>query len=404
MKATDLRVAFVTAGLPLGGSTTFILFLATGLKSIGIDVEVFSFTSVNPLAEDFHSAGIRVHTCNQRQDIYEDRLQSLYHELRRFDPSVVMSILGVESYEMLRYVPAGVLRIGVILDMAIRPQIFVPQYSHIMDHIVVIANYLVKEVMRAEEHPPVTHLQLGIPIPRNVAPREPNPNAPLRLIYYGRLENDSKGVRIFPEIVAALKKRNLQYEWTIQGTGPEESYLRHALAAEIEKGSVRFAAPVSQELLPGVVRAHDIYVLTSTNEGGPLTLLEAMALGLVPVCGDIPALVQDVITADNGFRVPRADADAYAERISKLDADRNLLEQMSAAAQKAITETFSQESMARRYAQLFVSLATPESSRVWSEEIRPIGLSGMASVLSSPFGRTLRRVAKRLCLPGNLKR
>jgi glycosyltransferase involved in cell wall biosynthesis len=399
-----MKVALIAAGLPLGGSTTFILFLAAGLKSIGIEAEVFSFTSVNPLAGDFSSSGIRVHVCDEKRNIYEDRLQSLYRELRRFDPSVVISILGVESYEMLRYLPSGVLRVGVILDMAIRPQVFVPRYSYTIDHIVVIAHYLVKEIMGARDHPPVTHVQLGIPIPRNVASREPNPNAPLRLIYYGRLENDSKGVRIFPEIAAALKKRNVQYEWTIQGTGPEESYLRHALAAEIEKGSVRFSAPVPQAILPAVVRAHDIYVLTSTNEGGPLTLLEAMALGLVPVCGDIPALVQDVITADNGFRVPRGDADAYAEQISKLDADRNLLEQMSAAAQKAITETFSQESMARHYAQLFVSLAKPESPRVWSEEIRPIGLSGMAAVLSSPFGRTLRRVAKRLCLPGNLKR
>ena len=399
-----MRVALIAAGLPLGGSTTFILFLATGLKSIGIDVEVFSFTSANPLAGDFSSAGIPVHVCNEAQDIYEDRLQSLYDELRRFDPSVVASILGVESYEILRYLPSGVLRVGVVLDMAIRPGVFISSYSHVMDHVVVIANYLVKEVMRAKDHPPVTHVQLGIPIPKNVAPRNPNPNAPLRLIYYGRLENDSKGVRMFPKIASALKKRNVQYEWTIQGTGPEESYLRHALAAEIQEGTIRFSAPVSNAVLPSIVRAHDIYILTSTNEGGPLTLLEAMALGIVPVCGDIPALVQDVITADNGFRVPRADADAYAERISKLDADRNLLEQMSAAAQKAITETFGQESMARRYAQLFVSLAKPESSRAWPEEIRPIGLSGMASVLSSPLSRSLRRVAKRLRLFGNLKR
>src|ERR1700719_3886952 len=265
-----MKVALIAAGLPLGGSTTFMLFLAAGLKSIGAQVEVFSFTSTNPLAGDFSSAGIRVHACNERQDVYEDRLQSLYRELRVFGPSIVMSVLGVESYEMLRYLPTGVLRVGAILDMAIRPQVFVPRFCHTMDHIVVIAHYLVNEIMHTKDHPPVTYVQLGIPIPKNVAPREPNPNSPLRLIYYGRLENDSKGVRIFPEIAAALKGRKVQYEWTIQGTGPEENYLRRALAAEIQKGTVRFSAPVAHELLPSVIRAHDIYILTSTNEGGPL--------------------------------------------------------------------------------------------------------------------------------------
>ena len=72
-------------------------------------------------------------------------------------------------------------RIGVILDMAIQPQIFVPLYADAMDHVVVIAQYLVQEVVRASKHPPVTHIQLGIPIATDLRAREPNSDAPLRL-------------------------------------------------------------------------------------------------------------------------------------------------------------------------------------------------------------------------------
>jgi glycosyltransferase involved in cell wall biosynthesis len=209
---------------------------------------------------------------------------------------------------------------------------------------------------------------------------------------------------MFPKIAAALKRRNVHYMWTIHGTGPKENYVRDALAKEIDEGRVCFSSPVAFERLPSVVRAHDIYILTSTYEGGPLTLLESMALGLVPVCGDIPGLVEDVITSENGFRVPRAEADAYAEKIAMLDADRDLLERMSAAAHKTITETFSHESMARRYAQLFHSLAKPGGSRVWCEKITPVRLWGMTPVLWSPIGRSLRRIGKRLQALGSLKR
>jgi glycosyltransferase involved in cell wall biosynthesis len=397
-----MRVAFVTGGVPLGGSTTLILYLASALRALGVPTEVFSFTANNPLAHEFSKAGVPIHLQDEARLIYEDRLLSLYRSLRIFDPSVVMSILGVESYEILRYMPAGVLRIGVILDMAVRPRALVPQYTHVMDHVVVIAHYLVKEILQAKEHPPVTHIQIGIPIRADVAPREPNPSAPLRLIYYGRLENESKGVRLFPEIAAALKKRNVPYTWTIQGMGPEEDFLQQAFAAEIQEGTVHFSTPVSQELLPSVIRSHDIYILTSTNEGGPFTLLESMALGLVPVCGDIPALVQDVITFENGFRVPRAQADAYAEKISQLNKDRDLLKRMSVAARATITEDFSQESMARSYAQLFDSLLKPKAPRIWPEAITPSGLSGTA-LFSSRFGRSLRRIAKRMRRSGNAK-
>jgi glycosyltransferase involved in cell wall biosynthesis len=350
----------------------------------------------------FSAAGIRVHVCNEQRDSYEDRLQQLYRALRIFHPSVVMSILGVESFEMLKYLPLGVLRVGVILDVSIQPNLFVPRYSPSMDHIAVIARYLVPEITRLKNRPPVSYVQLGIPIPRNVAPREPNPNAPLRLLYYGRLD-DFKGVPMFPKIAAALKRRNVRYIWTIHGTGPKENYVRDALVKEIEEGKVCFSSPVAFERLPLIVRAHDIYILTSTYEGGPLTLLESMALGLVPVCGDIPGLVEDVIICENGFRVPRAEADAYAERIAMLDADRDLLERMSVAAHRTITATFSNESMARRYVQLFNSLAKPGGSRAWLEKITPIRLSGMAAMRWSPFGRSLRRIRKRLRALGSHK-
>src|SRR6185312_8152900 len=106
-------------------------------------------------------------------------------ELREFDPSAVLSILGIESYEMLRYLPLSVVRIGVLLDMAVQPRAFVPRYAHTMDHIVVIARYLVEEVLRATDHPAVTHIPVGIPISESADPRDSNPDRPLRLIYYG---------------------------------------------------------------------------------------------------------------------------------------------------------------------------------------------------------------------------
>jgi glycosyltransferase involved in cell wall biosynthesis len=389
-----MKVALIAGALPLGGSTTFMLFLAVGLKSIGVDVEVFSFTSGNPLAAEFRSAGIQVYACDEQREIYEDRLQSLYRALSVFAPAVAIAVLGMESYELLRYLPSGVLRVGVILDMFIRPRLFVPKYSESMDHVVVIAHYLMDEVRPREGHPPVTYIQLGIPISGNIAPREPNLNGRLRLIYYGRLD-DSKGVDMFPKITAALEKRNVPYQWTIHGTGTKEDYLRHVLSHEVREGTVSFSGPISSELLSSRVRAHDIYILASTNEGGPLTLLESMRLGLVPICGDIPGLVQDVITSENGFRVPRDKPEAYAEAIARLHSDRALLERMSQAAQATITKELSAEAMAHRYIRFFES-AKPTNSAVWPEQVHVQPIVGQSPFRYGAIARSVRRLGKRL--------
>ncbi len=392
-----MRVALVAGGLGLGGSTTFTLFLSAALRRLGVPTEVFSFRADHPLAKEFAEADVPVHTENEHRLIYEDRLQNLYARMRVFKPTAVFAVLGAESFEMLRHLPSGVVRIGIFHDRAIQPQIFAPRYRAAMDHLVVVAAYLREDVRLLDTGYPCTYLAHGIPLPDGVPPRASSDrSAPLKLLYYGRLENGSKGVRLFPDIVAALKRRQVPFCWTIHGYGPEEKFLKAALAEEVSTGQVRFSSPVPYDQVPALVRQHDVYLLASTNEGGPLTLLESMALGLVPVCGDIPGLVQQVITPANGFRVPRADADAYARAIAGLDADRDLLEKMSRAAKATIVADFSDEAMARRYISFLQSFPSPAENILWPEKIRVQPILGGNPLSHTGPMRIARRAIRKL--------
>jgi glycosyltransferase involved in cell wall biosynthesis len=392
--APVMRVAFVSCGVPLGGTTTYMLFLASALRELGVPAEVFSFTAANPLAKEFCDAGIRVHAENESGLIYEKRLKNIHQKVAAFRPTAVISVLGAESFEFLRYVPAGVLRLGVFHDRAIRSEVFGPRYRAVLDHLIVVASYLQDDLRKLDRTFPCTYLAHGIPIPLD-APRTANPDSPLRLLYYGRL-GILKGVRLFPDIVAALNRREIPFQWTIHGHGPEEQFLKTALEAEIRHGRIHFSAPVTYDQLAPLVRRHDVYVLASTTEGGPLTLLESMALGLVPVCGNIPCLVQEVITPANGFRVPRDDPDAYAEAIGRLHGDRNLLENMSRSARATITGEFSAEAMARRYVRFLELWQRPVTEPVWPDRIEAQPILGQNSFTFSALGRTARRMIKTL--------
>jgi glycosyltransferase involved in cell wall biosynthesis len=390
-----MRIAFVASALPLGGSTTYTLFLAYALKKAGLAAEVFSFSADHSLEDDFSSMGVVVHREDDTRLIYEDRLQSLYLKVRMFQPTAVFAILGAQSFELLRYLPKGVLRIGVFHDPLSPPFSFATRYEDVLDHLVVVAPYLKEIFSKVAPDLPCTYLAHGV-LMSSAAPRIPNPNGPLRLLYYGRLENVSKGVRIFPKIVDALKRQRIPFVWTIHGKGPEEQFLRDALMPDLKKGYIRFSKPTDLRELPKIIRNHDIYLLASNNEGGPLTLLESMALGLVPVCGDIPCLIQEVITTENGFRVPRGNPHAYAEAVFKLHRDRKLLESMSQAAKKTITCDFSSEAMARRYITFLQTLPTATKCPVWIKQIQPQPVLGQSKFRYRVLARKVRRIIKSL--------
>jgi len=400
-----MRVALVAGGLPFGGSTTYTLYLAAGLQNLGVATEVFSFTVSNPLGAEFERENVPVHRQDETRLIFEDRLANVYSAVRKFRPTAVIAIIGVEAYELLRYVCKPVMRIGIVHDLGMTPAELLPPRAKALDRVVVVAKYLQDAIRRCAPGIATVHISPGIPIPTGCTTERSRETGPLRLLYYGRLIQASKQVRIFPEIVRALNDRQVPFKWTIHGQGPDETFLRDRLAREIGSGRVAMSSPVAAAELQNMIQEHDIYVLASLDEGGPLTLLESMAFGLVPVCGDIPGLVQDVITPDNGFRVPVGVPAAYANAIAKLHLDRSLLQRTSAAARSTITSAFGSETMARNYVTLIASSRVDDTTPIWPKKIRvrPIQQHKLHKrFLSSAWATRFRRLAKRVGFPSSI--
>ncbi|MGH7449866.1 MAG: glycosyltransferase [bacterium] len=79
----------------------------------------------------------------------------------------------------------------------------------------------------------------------------------------------------------------MSIELTIIGSGVEEEALRQACAAFEARGAVRFLGTLSNEHVLKVFAASDVFILPSEFEGLPVSLLEAMARGCIPVVSNI---------------------------------------------------------------------------------------------------------------------
>jgi glycosyltransferase involved in cell wall biosynthesis len=118
---------------------------------------------------------------------------------------------------------------------------------------------------------------------------------------------------------------------------------------------VRF--PGNRRDVPGILRASQIYVLTSVSEAAPLTLLEAMAVGLpvvVTAVGGMPEIVRDRV---DGLLAPRQDVSAIAAALVQLLDDPAAASAMGAAGARRIRDCYTIERTVDRYYALYSRLA-----------------------------------------------
>ena len=147
-------------------------------------------------------------------------------------------------------------------------------------------------------------LPYGIDFPAAVPRAARAPDAPLRLIYLGRIIEEQKRVSRLAQLAKILQARGTPVEFSIVGEGPQ----REALRAELRDCPfVRFVEPVTYDQVPRLLQDYDMFVLLSDFEGLPLSLLEAMGAGVVPVVSDLPSGLAEVVDESRGRRAPVGD-------------------------------------------------------------------------------------------------
>lgn len=119
-------------------------------------------------------------------------------------------------------------------------------------------------------------------------------------------------VKAYPCLVHAFAKiaeKHPDAELILIGDGREHAGLRAAVERLGLAGRVHL--PGARPYAMKYVRAFDIWVMPSLEEGFPLALLEGMSGGLPVIASDIPSM-HDLVAGAGGLLVPPGDVDALA--------------------------------------------------------------------------------------------
>lgn len=128
-----------------------------------------------------------------------------------------------------------------------------------------------------------------------------------------------KGIDVLVEAMATIKDEHPDARAIWVGDGAERAAIETRLHASGLAGTLTLVpAPSVRQDLFALTAAATVYVQPSREEGVPMALLDAMALGLPVVASRVNAVPEAVIDDVTGVLIPRGDPDALASAISGL--------------------------------------------------------------------------------------
>jgi L-malate glycosyltransferase len=167
----------------------------------------------------------------------------------------------------------------------------------------------------------------------------------------GRLHYQ-KNFSLFLEVAAEVCAREPRAFFVIAGEGPERAALEEKSRRLGLASRVRFLGFVKD--MPELYQCLDLLLLTSHFEGTPLTVLEAMAMGVPVVASRVDGVTEVLEDGRDGLQVPPGRRDLFVEAVCRVLADPVLRQGLARAGQEKARRQFSAEAMVRRVEDLYL--------------------------------------------------
>ena len=168
--------------------------------------------------------------------------------------------------------------------------------------------------------------------------------------FVGRLTQIKRPDRLL-DVAAECKRRGIDLRFLVAGEGELfESSKQRALKDQLNVTFFGWRSDIDQ-----IFAASDIAILTSDNEGIPLTLIQAAQAGLPIVATNVGSISDIVINESTGY-LTATTATEMADAIEKLVRDPQLRQMMGAAGKAHAERYFSLDRMIKDHSDLYRSL------------------------------------------------
>jgi glycosyltransferase involved in cell wall biosynthesis len=360
-----MKVCFTTYDKPsdVGGVSAWLQRVLPLLQAVGIEPEVHVMAfggkpGVN--CAFFQQHGIPVRWMPSEM-LLPHAVRSLLRFLEESQPDVYVSNSIVPAYYAAGYARrAGIATIGVLHSDD-------PFYWGVVDEfmkgdpdfrlsaVVAVSKFLESQIssIGAALGVMVRRIGCGVPIPTKSAELS---GSVFRLVYIGRLVEEQKRISDVTDALCSVTQSVPHLEAWIVGEGDGRRAVEDIIRERGMGARVHLLGAVANAHIYDVLAACHCLVLLSDYEGLPVSVLEGMATGVVPICLNTRSGVREAIeNGVNGLIVKDRGADFFAN-VRELQRDRAKWRQLSMAARSTARQRYSIEECAREWVDLLEHL------------------------------------------------
>lgn len=354
-----MKIIQVIPSFCFGGAETMCENLTYALKKLGHTVKVVClYDQHTPISDRMEAARVSITYLDKKLGLDVSMIPKLQTFFRKEQPDVVHTHLDVIKYAVPAAKLAGVKRcVHTVHSVAHKEAegFLQKATNHLFYHwgwsVPVALSTEVQQTVSVFYHLPVEKIPVvmnGIELSRCIPKTDYRLSEPIRLLHVGRFDapkNHEGLLRSFAELRASCPQAHL----TMVGDGQ----LREAMEALAEELGLRDGVTFAgmQENVHPFLHEADIFLLPSSYEGVPMTIIEAMGTGLPIVATAVGGVPDMIRNEESGLLVP-CDSEAVAKACGRLIEDEALRKMLGQAA-LVDSSRFSAMAMASNYLTIY---------------------------------------------------
>lgn len=352
-----MKIAHVVDSMEVGGAETLVAQMCRVHRAQGHEPSIYAIAALGALGQQMQAENIPVHANVGRH--LADSFLNFYRIFRNSQPDVV----HVHNPTPTIYAAPAARMAGVPSVISTRHSLVAPPLNLKMerkyriaakfcDWIVGICDATTNNIKAAGSAPERK-------IVRVYNGAQPLPHVPLEqrqqktgftLLYVGRLEPVKNHPLLLHAFQLALADNSDLQLWIV-GDGTERKRLEELTASLNLCSNVKFWG---QQLdVAKFFSAADAFVMSSTSEGLPISLLQAFSLGLPAIVTDVGGMAEVVRLAGAGIAVPITEIPQFTSAIINMASNAAERERFSQNARTGFGEHFTLESMVSSYMELY---------------------------------------------------
>lgn len=210
------------------------------------------------------------------------------------------------------------------------------------------------ELLHIQRRARLARLTNGVPMPASACPAPGSTD--VEVLYLARLHERKRPV-LFVEAAKTLLREGISATFVL--VGPDEGELAgvQAALADSPGDRIRWEGALAPELTVVRMRKSSVYVLPSVNEPFPMSVLEALSVGLPVVVTESCGLAADIERTGSGVVVDES-LESLTAALRVLIVDNEMRTAMGRRAAETATADFSMAAVGQRLEALYLSGAT----------------------------------------------